>query len=230
MDIKEAIAARHSVRQYVDKAIEPEKLAELQSEIDACNEESGLHIQLVEDSAAFENFLARYGKFENVRYYLALVGPKSKGDELHIDAGYYGQRIVLKAQMLGLNTCWVAGTFSRRKARYQKNAGEKLACIISLGYGQTHGKDRKTKPLEDLCFVDLPEMPDWFREGMEAAKLAPTAVNQQKFLIMLRKSPHNPEVLEVKAESLGGAYSKIDLGIVKYQFEVAAGTDNFVWI
>lgn len=228
MDIKEAVQVRRSVRQYLDKPIEAEKIAQLQAEIDACNKEGGLHIQLIEDPGAFQGFLPRYGKFENVGYYFAMVGPK--GDDLQERVGYYGQRLVLKAQMLGLNTCWVGGSFSRRKVKYDKAQNEKLACLISVGYGKTQGVERKSKSIEDLSFVDLPETPTWFLEGMQAARLAPTAINQQKFIIMLRKNAHNPEMLEVKAESLGGPYSKMDLGIVKYQFEIAAGTENFTWI
>ena len=34
---------------------------------------------------------------------------------------------------------------------------------------------------------------------------------------------------KVFAKSLGGFYSKVDLGIVKYHFEVGAGTENFRW-
>lgn len=227
MDIKEAIKVRHSVRQYLDKPIESEKLATLQEEIKACNKESDLHIQLIEDSGAFQGFVPRYGKFENVRYYFAMVGPKN--DRLQELVGYYGQRLVLKAQMLGLNTCWVGGTFSRRKTKYEKGRGEKLSCLITLGYGQAQGIDRKTKSIEELSLVDVPELPAWFTEGMEAVQLAPTAINQQKFLITLQKNT-NTDAFEVKAESLGGPYSNMDLGIVKYQFEVAAGTENFTWV
>lgn len=69
--------------------------------------------------------------------------------------------------------------------------------------------------MKELCAADGP-LPDWFKSGMEAAMLAPTAVNQQKFRITLSGDT-------VKAESLGGFYSKVDLGIVKYHFEIGAG-------
>lgn len=47
MNLMEAMQARHSVRQYRNKPLEPEVLSALQEEIAACNRESGLHIQLV---------------------------------------------------------------------------------------------------------------------------------------------------------------------------------------
>ena len=107
MTILEAIAARHSVRNYQDKPIPAETADALRAEIDACNRESGLHIQLVTgEPKAFDGIMAHYGKFSGVQNYIALVGKKSAG--LDEALGYYGERIVLKAQTLGLNTCWVA--------------------------------------------------------------------------------------------------------------------------
>lgn len=70
---------RHSVRSYTGKPIEGEKRAALQSYIKQCNQESGLHFQLVlDESNAFDSFLAHYGKFSGVRTYIALVGKKGR--------------------------------------------------------------------------------------------------------------------------------------------------------
>ena len=220
MDIYEAIKSRHSVRSYTGQKIEDDVLKELCAEISRCNEESGLHIQLVvNEPNAFGGFLAHYGKFVNVNNYIALVG--KKGDDLDEKIGYYGEKIVLKAAMLGLNTCWVALTFRKGKCAYEVAQDEVLRCVISIGYGETTGVPHKSKPLEKLCKTDG-EMPGWFRTGMEAALLAPTAVNQQKFLFTLSGNT-------VSARATGGFYSKIDLGIVKYHFEIGAGADNFRW-
>ncbi len=220
MDIFEAMEARHSVRQYLDSGLDPAAEAALRDEIAACNEEGGLHIQLITDEpGAFSNFLAHYGRFSGVRSYIAMVG--KKGPELEEQLGYYGQRLVLKAQMLGLNTCWVALTFSKGKSRAAVGAGEKLVCVISVGCGANQGVPHKNRPMESLYRAEGP-LPEWFRRGMEAAMLAPTATNQQRFLLTLRGG-------EVLAEATGGFYSKVDLGIVKYHFEVGAGTDRFRW-
>lgn len=105
--------------------------------------------------------------------------------------GYYGEKIALRAQQLGLNTCWVALTFSKGKSKNNCVIGsdETLVCVLAVGYGVTQGTPHKNKPLEKLCAVNGP-MPDWFRKGMEAAQLAPTAVNQQKFLFTLSDGQH----------------------------------------
>lgn len=90
--------------------------------------------------------MAHYGKFDGVNNYIALVGEKSKSDE---SLGYYGEQIVLKAQELGLNTCWVAMTHGKSKAQIDK--GEKMVCLISLGYGKTAGAAHKSKKLSEVC-------------------------------------------------------------------------------
>ncbi len=220
MDMMQAIENRHSVRDYTDKKLEPDVISKLQEEIILCNAKSGLHMQLVKDEPdAFGGLMAHYGKFNNVKNYVALIG--KKGSALEERVGYYGEQVALKAQQLGLNTCWVALTFSKGKSRCVVEKGEKLVCVLSLGYGRTQGVAHKSKPLNQLCRVEG-SMPDWFANGMKAALLAPTAVNQQKFLITLSGD-------KVSAKSTGGFYSKVDLGIVKRHFEIGAGKDNFNW-
>ena len=220
MDLKEAMQTRHSVRQYKDQPLSVEVIAALQEEIAACNRESGLHIQLVtNESRAFDGFMAHYGKFSGVTSYLALIG--KKGPELDEKCGYFGQRLVLKAQQLGLNTCWVAMSYTKIKTAFTVDKGEKLCVVIALGYGATQGVPHKSRPFSEVAKADG-QMPDWFKNGVEAALLAPTAMNQQKFLFTLSGD-------KVSAKAGRGFYTKLDLGIVKYHFELGAGKDRFAW-
>ncbi len=213
MNIIEAIKARHSVRQYLDKSIEDRVLDEINSEIDKCNLESGLHIQfVVNEPKAFDSFMAHYGKFTGVKNYIVLVGKKTKKlDEL---CGYYGERIVLKAQQLGLNSCWVAMTYKKIPSAFVIDEGEKLTAVIALGYGKTQGVSHKIKSIEQVSNISN-DTPDWFKKGVELALLAPTAMNQQKFKFIYEKD-------EVKIKAGVGIYCKVDLGIVKYHFETGA--------
>lgn len=209
MDIIEIMKNRHSVRRYKDQAIEESKRAELNSLIEEVNKESGMSIQaFYNEPKCFDSFMAHYGKFVNVRNYIAIVGNKKEQEK----AGYYGEKIVLKCQEMGLNTCWVAMTHGKSQAEIKK--GQKLLIIISLGYGEKQGVAHKSKPIAELGHAD--KETEWFKTGMEAVSLAPTAVNQQKFLFELKDDV-------VTAKSLGGFYSMIDLGIVKYHFEAATG-------
>ena len=220
MTIQEAIQCRHSVRAYLPRPIEGEPLARLEEEIRQCNQDSGLRIQLItDDPVAFGGRMAHYGKFEGVHSYLALVGPK--GPRLEETCGWYGERLVLLAQQLGLNTCWVALTYKKVKTAFQILPGEKLCLVIAVGYGKTQGVPHKSKAPEAVMNVEG-EAPDWFRRGVQAALLAPTAMNQQKFMFTLKGST-------VTAKAGAGFYSKVDLGIVKYHFELGAGTDRFQW-
>ena len=216
----EAIRARHSVRQYLNKPLKPDELAELRGSVDACNKESRLHIQLItNEPKAFEGTMARYGKFSGVTNYFAMIG--KAGPELQEKCGYWGERLVLKAQMMRLNTCWVALTFSKVKSAYTLGAGEKLAAVIALGHGATQGVPHKSRSMDEVAETDG-TMPDWFKAGIETVLLAPTAVNQQKFAFTLENG-------KVSARSGHGFYAKIDLGIVKYHFEIGAGKENFRW-
>lgn len=220
MELMEAMKARHSVRQYTDKPIGADILHALQEEIAACNKEGNLHIQLVTDEPkAFDSFMAHYGKFTGVTNYIALVGKKS--DRLDELCGYYGERLVLKAQQLGLNTCWVAMTYKKIRGAFTIGAGEKLTVVIALGYGKTQGAAHKSKAPEAVSNADS-SSPGWFRAGVEAALLAPTAMNQQKFTLTCANG-------RVTAKAGTGFYSKVDLGIVKYHFEIGAGRENFDW-
>lgn len=220
MDLSKAIKTRHSVRRYQNKPLEAETISALQAEVTVCNQESNLHIQLVtNEPKAFNGFMAHYGKFSGVTNYIAMIGAKSS--KLSEKCGYFGERLVLKAQQLGLNTCWVAMTYSKIQNAFVINKGEKLCVIIALGYGETQGTAHKSKAISEVAKVDQ-EMPDWFKNGVEAALLAPTAMNQQKFLFSLSGN-------QVSAKAGIGFYSHIDLGIVKYHFEVGAGTEHFEW-
>ena len=218
MTITEAIQNRHSVRRYTEQSVENDKLAALQAEVDHCNGESGLNIRLVANDPATFNGLFAKVNFSGAKNFFVLVGKESA--DLEEKAGYFGERLVLKAQQLGLNTCWGA-SFSGKKFAAQLAPDERIVMIITFGYGRTQGVPHKSKPLEALCKVNG-ALPAWFRAGMEAALLAPTAKNQQKFLFALSGDA-------VKVESTGGAFTQIDLGVVKYHFEVGAGSENFKW-
>ena len=220
MELWEAMEQRHSVRAYQDRPIAGEVKEELEAWIAQCNREGGLHMQLILDEPrAFSGGMARYGKFSGVRNYIAVVGPKGPG--LEEACGYYGEKVVLKAQQLGLNTCWVALTYSKVPSAFTVAAGEKLCAVIAIGYGKTQGVPHRSKAMEKVTKTDGPA-PDWFTAGVEAALLAPTAMNQQKFQFTLAED-------KVSVRAGMGFYTKIDLGIVRYHFEAGAGREHFSW-
>ena len=221
MTLQEAIVARHSVRQYQEKPLEASIINRLNEEIVLCNQEGKLHIQLVvNEPKAFAGGLAKYGKFSGVSNYLAMIGRKGADEAI----GYYGERLVLLAQTLGLNSCWVGLSFRKQPDQYQIDDGEKLHCVIALGYGATQGVQHLMRPMEQFVKVHG-TMPEWFKLGMDAVLLAPTAVHQQKFEFELV----DDHTVSARTRFTLVGYGKMDLGIVKYHFEVAAGKENFSW-
>ena len=228
MTIQEAIAARHSVRAYKGQPLTAEVVKALEDKVAELNREGRLHMQLIlNEPKAFLGTLAKYGKFRGVNNYIVMAGKKA--DDLDERIGYYGEHLVLFAQTLGLNTCWVGLSYSKVPGTYVLEDGEKIACYIAIGYGETQGVGHKIKTVEQVSNTS-DTTPSWFKKGVEAALLAPTAVNQQKFSFEYvgMKDGHH-QVRAKKGFSIIG-YTKMDLGIAKYHFKVGAGKEYFEWL
>ena len=215
MTLMEAIDARHSVRAYLDKPIPQEVRDQLDTFVSDCNKDSGLHIEVkYDDPAGFDMRMTHYGVFKNVSNYIILKGVRSK--DFHYICGYFGEAVVLKAQQLGLNTCWTALTFNKKRVKELVPKGETLCMAIALGYGETQGTPHKGKTMFDVIDVKG-GMPEWFVAGVESALKAPTAMNQQKFCFSLEGDQPSVKVRGI------GAWSFVDLGITAYHFDVATG-------
>lgn len=212
MDLMEAMRARHSVRQYKDIPLEESVITALEEKLLAVNAAGNVRFQLVvNEPRAFSAPIARYGSFRGVSNYLLLAAEKGTPEET---IGYYGEQMVLYAQTLGLNSCWIGLSCDMKQAASALPAGVKLYLVVALGYGETNGHAHKSKPVSRLTnYLGAPV--HWFDKAMEAAALAPTAINQQRFLICWDSD-------EFTAKALFGPYSKVDLGIVKYHFELGA--------
>ncbi len=220
MDIIKAMYERNSVRRYTDAPLSQAHVELINAEIEKINIESGLRFSLVtNEPEAFTGKMASYGHFSGCTDYIVCIGQKHRDE----DIGYFGEKLVLFCQSIGVNSCWVALTYSKGKVKYTLNKGEKFYIVISLGYGIHQGRPHKNKPLVDLCKCNG-KMPEWFKKSMEGALTAPTAMNQQKFLFELVDDN------KVKAKALLGPYSKMDLGIVKYHFELGSEGFNFEWV
>ena len=228
MTIQEAIEARHSVRAFKKQTLTDDIVKMLEEKITELNIKGQLHMQLVlNEPKAFQGTLAKYGKFRNANNYIVIAGKKA--EDLDERVGYYGEHLVLLAQTLGLNTCWVGLSYSKVPGTYVLDEGEKIACYIAIGYGETQGVGHKIKTVEQVSNAsDI--TPSWFKKGVEAALLAPTALNQQKFSFeYVGMSNNHHQVRAKKGFSMIG-YTQMDLGIAKYHFEIGAGKDKFEWV
>ena len=221
----ETIRERHSVREYDGKPLSRAEFDALGAVVEEFVRESGLDIQLVGDNPEVFNVIARFGLIRGCRTHVAFVIDDGKACGVVDDEaiGYWGQKIVLAAQDMGLNTCWCA-LCSRKKSRAVVAPGKKIRLVIAVGHGKTQGFSRKTKNVEALSSVECAKAPAWFAAAMEAAQLAPTAVNNQNFKITLLSDGKT-----VRIDAPKSGLNVIDEGIVRCNFEIAANEAGADW-
>ena len=221
----ETIRERHSVREYDGKPLARAEFDALGAVVEECARESGLDIQLVGDNPEVFNVIARFGLIRGCRTHVAFVVDDAKAGDVAADEaiGYWGQKIVFAAQDMGLNTCWCA-LCSRKKSRAVVAPGKKIRLIIAVGHGKTQGFPRKTKSVEALSSVECAKAPAWFAAAMEAAQLAPTAMNNQNFKITLLSDGKT-----VRIDAPQSGLNVIDEGIVRCNFEIAANEAGADW-
>lgn len=221
----ETIRERHSVREYDGKPLARVEFDALGAVVEECARESGLDIQLVGDNPEVFNVIARFGLIRECRTHVAFVVDDAKAGDVAADEaiGYWGQKIVIAAQDMGLNTCWCA-LCSRKKSRAVVAPGKKIRLIIAVGHGKTQGFSRKTKSVEALSSVECAKTPAWFAAAMEAAQLAPTAMNNQNFKITLLSDGKT-----VRIDAPQSGLNVIDEGIVRCNFEIAANEAGADW-
>lgn len=221
----ETIRERHSVREYDGKPLSRAEFDALIAVVGECARESGLDIQLVGDNPEVFNVIACFGLIRGCRTYVAFVidDAEARGVAADEAIGYWGQKIVLAAQDMGFNTCWCA-LCSRKKSHAVVAPGKKIRLIIAVGHGKTQGFSRKTKSVEALSSVECAKAPAWFAAAMQAAQLAPTAMNNQNFKIALLSDGKT-----VRIDAPQSGLNVIDEGIVRCNFEIAANEAGADW-
>jgi len=200
MTMKEAMSARHMVRKYTDKAIPTEIVTLLNERIVEKNRTHGLNLTLVTGNSDGLGGMAKLLLARGVNNYFVLAGADSPG--LDEKLGYCGADFIIYAQALGASSVRVNG-------------------IIVGGYGATVGVSHKSKEPTEISEYNG-TTPEWFKNGVEALLLAPTALNKQAFKV---RGDGN----QVSLTCDSGHFAGIDLGIGKYHFEVGAGKENFEW-
>lgn len=218
MDMRQAMSERHMVRKYTDKPISIEIAQKIDLHLDDINREYCTDIKLVRSDGSAFNAAIKLVLAKGVRNYFILAGEATP--DLRERLGMAGADLMLFCQTLGLNTWWVGGTYSHAKMA-QKAPGDEVIGIIAIGYGATQGKPHKSKSAQEVATYEGPE-PEWFKNGVKAALLAPTALNKQAFTI---KGVGD----EVSITYEPGTFSGEDLGLVKYHFALGAADHPFIW-
>ncbi len=227
VDLLEAMDRRHAVRAYTKEPIDARTCDDLRALIGRLSAADGFGMRRVTDEPdAFGNTLLHYGMFRNVRNYVAIAADQTKDWERR--CGYYGAQVLLRAAQLGLDTCWVALSFSKHQAARHAgfDAEDKVRFAIAVGHGVTHGRPSRSKTYGQVASAEGGiVVPTWFEHGVEAALLAPSALNQQRFTFRLEADGRT-----VAADPGIGPYTRTDLGIAQYFFEVGAGAHApLVW-
>ncbi|MCD7959170.1 MAG: nitroreductase [Ruminococcus sp.] len=219
MTLQEAMCVRHKVSKYKDKPLSADIVRQLDDRIKVQNQKYGLKMQLfTERKDAMPGIIAALMS-KGVKNYIILAGFNAPGIDEKL--GYSSADLMLYAQTLGLNTWWIGGMYSWKNAKKNINAGEdtKIIGIVVVGYGENQGIPHKSKAASEIASYEG-TAPEWFKAGVSAALLAPTAMNKQAFTI---KGKDN----KVRMTCDNGSYSRANLGIGKYHFELGAGKDNF---
>lgn len=208
---------RHMVRKYQDREIPKELVAQVNERIEQNNKKSGLSIKLMINDDKAVNSIIKLFLAKGVKNYFILAGDDS--DILAEKLGYASADIMLYAQTIGLNTWYVGGTFNRGVSKYVPN--KKVIGIVAIGYGINNGVPHKSKLIGEVSNYNG-EMPMWFKNGIEASLLAPTALNKQDYKIIGTDN-------KVKIEIDNGIFTGANKGLIKYHFELGAGKENFEW-
>ena len=230
MKIEEYLSAmkkRCSRRKYTNRPIDSKYVKQLEDIIALFNKESGLNIKLVIGSGAelFSGFRKSYGLFVGVQNYIAMIGSKTLLNRME-KVGRFGEKLILEATVMGLSTCWVGTSYDKNAAKEVCEGNEVLDCVIAIGYSDEkhslkermmeYGMHRQNISKEALIEAEEP-VPEWFKQGMDAVYLAPTARNLRPFIFKYKDEQVTASITSPTGTAM------IDLGIAKLHFELGAG-------
>lgn len=224
----DAIKARTSRRDYTGVPLGADQAAAIRRLISDINAESGLRFNLLEDvNKFFAGFKASYGMLRNVTSAVALIGNKELP---HVETlvGYYGEFLVLECVNLNLGTCWVGGTYDKEvlKKSLSLMDNEELFLVFTVGDVDVKkslkeiaissiGKTKQT--FAELLREKEDPLPLWVSSGIEAARLAPSAMNKKPV-----GYSYVDQTLKAYITKPNHPYKDVDLGISLAHFELGA--------
>ena len=231
----EAIWIRRSRRLFDSRAIDPGVLAKLQTVCNTFRPFTDVRAVLITHSAdeVFKGIISHYGKIKGAPAYIAFIG-NMKDPYVHEKLGFMGEGIVLEATTLNLGTCWVGVSFRPEIASYHVHIkkDEKILALTPVGYTKKKwsleekimtgfGRTHKRKSLEALINggKNTP-LSQWVKTALEAAVVAPSAVNRQPWRFSVKK-----DSVTVSVNNLNDTLNiskRMDCGIAMLHIEVAA--------
>jgi nitroreductase len=230
------IENRRSRRHFdASRPIEDDKLAALDTVCKEFKPFPNARLCLVVESVTdvFKGIIGSYGKIKDAPAFVAFIG-NMDSVSVQEEVGYTGEGFILEATALGLNTCWVAGFFKSESVAslVGMNGNERVLAVTPVGYarknesleeklmtgfGRTHYRLPASKLISGLGRDELPE---WITASIQAARLAPSAVNRQPWGFDIED---DGITVYVRTTSLEFNVSKrLDCGIAMLHLELAA--------
>jgi nitroreductase len=230
-----AIPLRRSRRMYDAGELKPEELARLQTVCREFMPFPGARADLVTQSPEkiLKGAVGHYGKVKGATALIAFTGDM---DDPYVQekVGYLGEGVILEATAMGLATCWVGGFFRPKVAASVVNTvgNEKVLAVTPVGRAVERltreevimtgfGRNHRRKPLTELVAgLNENDWPHWIKAALEAARIAPSAINRQPWRFHVE-----PDSITVSVDNPRyniGVSKRLDCGIAMLHIEAAA--------
>lgn len=240
MELYDAIFVRKSVRKYDPAGLPPETIEEIRhlvAKTDRMDKAVDLRLHLAEDgrrvAGAMGGIIGNLIKVVAPHY---LVIASEASDHYLENAGYAVEQVVLAMTAMGLATCWLGGQVQSRKALGRVTDipdAHRLIGLVAFGRPADPGRALRKSPdearrreIKDLVISgDINE--EWV-PILEAARLAPSAVNTQPWRFALE--PRTMHLYTAPGSGLAGRFlektNALDAGIALSHVRIAAAHSN----
>ena len=230
-----AIATRKSRRVYGTRQINPADLKRLEEHCHDFRPYPEVRSVLVTTNPdlIFKGAVGTYGKIKGATALAAFVGAM-EGPQVNEKLGYLGESLILEATSMGLDTCWVGGFFRPEVVAELAHVrpGEQVLAVTPLGYARDSisleekimtgfGRTHRRKPLAELVSgLEEASWPAWVKKALEAARVAPSAVNRQPWRFEVAEDNITVAVDSIK--DTYGIAKRLDCGIAMLHLELGA--------
>ena len=195
-----AMQQRYSCRSYDTTAIPQEKVATLQHYMEALRTDD---IRLAVVSLDHAEKIGTYGIIKNARQFVVCIVNSTLYQNTPEVCGFQFEQFILAATTLGINTCWLGGTFTRE--RFEKSLGlqshEIIPYITPVGFAadkktwldktmRRFAKSDTRMNAAQLFFQDELQQPlnlqsvGLYAQALEMVRIAPSASNKQPWRIV----------------------------------------------
>ena len=228
----DAIPVRLSRRRFSDRPIAPADIERLETFCAAFRPYHPVHVRLIKDAPAdvFSGLVGSYGRVDGAPWIAAFVGPADSDLEI----GYTGEAFILEATRLGLDTCWIAGSFDKQRAAglVELEGDQRVVAVTPVGHAlqrQPVGERLLRSGVRAASRRSAAELapgigdgwPAWAVAAVEAARRAPSGANRQPWRFRLDSGS-----LVMSATDKLYWTAPIDFGIAMLHVELGAAREG----